>query len=1454
MKKIFSFAIIIILLKVTFAANDINLRKNQEGDLYDFLNISNIKCNETNYVTSFLMKICGKTEIKSTQNYSFSFPDTKKVNHTVKCSVIINNKKRALESIENRYIENDNSDIDNTDYETIDNYDSVISLSDNVIPDINNINLDSLATDNYDLDTNYINKIEEENNNYESDNEVTDYYYSDTIHIHSNNKKTYNLNYDKNYNNSDLNKTDDFYSDIKEEDSDSNIEESDVNINNSNIIYSDKEIRVNYTYIEKIDNNESNIENLSDIPKEIDNMTNFNKEINNKTEIQYDSEPDLEITDKTGNFSDIFTEKMLINETDKVYLSNETQIKIVDNNTIEDLEADSSIESNFIIDRDITNGTEIKNNITQIETTTEIKKNEITIPKTEIESTIYKNDIETVIPTNELETTDTETKIPSNEIKTINSNTDIETVIPTTELEVTDIETKNLSIKNEIIDSTMEKETSIFKTDTATQIPITDRVAQFHITDKETSIPTEIEKIIIEKTQIIYPSKSSNYNFCYDAICTFNGMIREDFEVKIEDEFPIYIEEFAEDIFIQPLLYDLLTYKVSKCYLIKNIFKQVLKFKIHSTEKKISFNFISIILKKVEKGEELTVNILLKRRNKNLRNLENLDQKVALCKSNYNVEPVEGKEIDNIYSCEVINIENPNEYSGLVFSSSSDVQQIPNDTNSTDPAITDKYIKEGKIQDYSLLLFEPKILYINNCYQTSRFTLFGNLNKQIDDNLYFGLYMFLDNEKNSTANCSLVKGLSGEVNMTCNVLNYFYNSSINIPEHIINDINSDEPLLNITEFNYAKKTTCEYINPETTSINFETEITETTAIINEATNKPIITTDIPETTKIPNIISSDIIFRQISHLEINSLGKKIKFNLIGFTFNTLERDSYMLIPMNLIKSNNNKNVEINATCTINNDTNGNINKLAPLTFNCEINDVNDVNQITDVKIISSSLIKNIPIGYSNIVYAKKTDDLINQGKLLDYLEEDNLNKIPPLLSNTLINTNNCRNEGTFDIQAYLDSSIEKNISFYLQLKNPNIDVRCKIPESAAYTTITIKCNTMSNFNQEIIEIESKIVYDMDYNELFYINNTQSYGNVNCKNNMEIKKEEATKKLNAVFSFRQVSKFGKTSNKYHFFLATFIKENISSDTKLSLKVKIKSEGTQSKKVDKFNKRKLSPIEEQTAECSISLKTEVGENGVGAAGWGCETGESSIDDAIGLDIIGSDDISGIPDDPSLVDPAKTDELIENGEITDYSIEENLSELLPIFNTLALNYSLCRNNGSFYFEGNVSSSISKDVIFNLSIVYPETVFACRLPRTLKGQVTQIECFNRDNFENSSILVEETVIRDGFNEFFILRNISSGDLYVTCSSTERQVNEVIYDGGFNVITRNVKSESSGGIGTAGLIIIISVGLIVFLGIISLLIFLKKKNKKKILQDNDKRKVNSSGSSFGSSSSSSYY
>jgi flagellar basal body-associated protein FliL len=343
-----------------------------------------------------------------------------------------------------------------------------------------------------------------------------------------------------------------------------------------------------------------------------------------------------------------------------------------------------------------------------------------------------------------------------------------------------------------------------------------------------------------------------------------------------------------------------------------------------------------------------------------------------------------------------------------------------------------------------------------------------------------------------------------------------------------------------------------------------------------------------------------------------------------------------------------------------------------------------------------------------------------------------------------------------------------------------------------------------------------------------------------------------KKTNAVLSFRQACKFSEQSNGYYFYLATFIKKLIEANSKIYLKVKVKSE-LNTKKAYNSLKRKLDISEVQNAECSLVTMTELDENEVGAAGWNCYTGQSSIKNATGLDIIGSDDISGIPDNPELIDPAKTDNLIQNGDIKDYSLEENLDELLPIFNILATNFSLCKQNGSFSFIGNMSSSINKDILFNISLSYPSSSIACRLPRTLKGKIVQIECFNRDDFQNSTVIVEETVIRDGFNEYFILRNISSGDMLVTCSSSGKDVNEMKYSDDFRVISRTIKDESSGGIGTAGIIVLISVSVVVFAAIVILIVFLMRKNKKKIKNDNDKKTISSTTSSFGNSSSSYY-
>ena len=304
------------------------------------------------------------------------------------------------------------------------------------------------------------------------------------------------------------------------------------------------------------------------------------------------------------------------------------------------------------------------------------------------------------------------------------------------------------------------------------------------------------------------------------------------------------------------------------------------------------------------------------------------------------------------------------------------------------------------------------------------------------------------------------------------------------------------------------------------------------------------------------------------------------------------------------------------------------------------------------------------------------------------------------------------------------------------------------------------------------------------------------------------------------------------------------------------VEIKSESNE-KNSNFLNKRKLSRREPQTVECTIQTQTNVNESGIGSAGWNCITGESSIDDATGLDIKESDDISGIPEDPELIDPAQTDELINSGEMKDYSIEENLNELLPIFNTFSLNYSLCKNNGSLIFKGNSTSTIIEDFTFNLTLSYPESIFACRLPRTLKGQIIEIECFNREYFENSTIIVEETVIRDGYNEFFILRNISSGEEFVTCSSTQNEIKTQEYENNnFNTISRvkNNKNSEGGGLGVGGIIAISIIGVAVIAGVVFLYIFIIKKNLVKNNNENtDKKTIDSANNTIGSSTSSYY-
>ena len=935
---------------------------------------------------------------------------------------------------------------------------------------------------------------------------------------------------------------------------------------------------------------------------------------------------------------------------------------------------------------------------------------------------------------------------------------------------------------------------------------------------------------------------------CYKTLCQFDGMIKENFTILINNDTEISVDGLPDNIYLSTYFYENVILQVNKCYLVKNNFKQVSKYRIDSDNDMITFLFISSIKAKIKEGEKIEVVVLLQKDG-------NLEKKIINCSSQYDAEPLKTKEeILAFYDCEVPDLDNIEKYNGLIFNNSFDVKDIPKDSIKNNPKITDELIKNGTVNDYSIVVFDSKSLNFENSQKIGSFKINGRINGNLEEIGEFGIILYLNDTDNfATAVCNVPSGYRQELTISCTVQDNFFNSKIEIPTIQILDYYNDT-LIQINEISKNEFSTC-IINPITPS----TVIITPTTVITPSPTTHLVNTEIETTeTRVEPVIIhgivTDVVFRQINNLEINKESNYVKFNIVGFAFESnLEKDLKLPINVDLVyKEGNTENINLN--CSLVDIINSTTENAYSLIFNCLIDNVNDINNITDIKLTNSSSLINAPTEDPNLSSASSTDQLILQGFLKDFSDPNNLLEIPPIISSSSITGESCRSKGVFEINGIIDKSIDTDISFYLKLPNQNINTRCKLSQAEANSEVSIICNTLENFNSQIIYINSKIIYDIDYNELFYINEIQSSYYIFCANNDQITLQKAQKKMESFVSFRQVSKFRKLDNRYLFFLASFIKKEIDITTKIHFVVEIKSSTDTQQKVKVKNKnkgrllyfRKLSRREEQTVECTVRSKTSLNSDGLGAAGWDCSTGESSISDATGLDIIESDDVTGIPDDPSLIDPAIVDVSIENGTATDYSIEENLNVLLPLFNTLDLNFSFCRQNGSFSLVGNTTSTIENDVVFNLSLSYPSVIFACKLPRVLKGQITEIECYSKEEFYNYTVLIEETVIRYDNKEFFILRNTSSGDRYVTCSSTNSSVEPNTYYEGFNTISKRYNNGGSGGIGSTGIVIIIIFGVIILAGITILIILIKSnKANKEREETTENRTIGNSSSSY---------
>ena len=201
------------------------------------------------------------------------------------------------------------------------------------------------------------------------------------------------------------------------------------------------------------------------------------------------------------------------------------------------------------------------------------------------------------------------------------------------------------------------------------------------------------------KNQEISNDDTDEEDYIYKTVCEFKSMIKKDFQVTINQELSFNMDKMPDNAGIYYIFEEENTFSINRCMSVNNTFAQVSKYKIDESGKKISFLFISKVLQKIEKNEQIDIKISLKKKN------NALSESNAVCSNSEDVEPIEGEEILAFYNCEVSNIEQPSEYKGLVFVSSLDVKDIPDDDNFKDPAITDELIKEGKMKDYSLITF-----------------------------------------------------------------------------------------------------------------------------------------------------------------------------------------------------------------------------------------------------------------------------------------------------------------------------------------------------------------------------------------------------------------------------------------------------------------------------------------------------------------------------------------------------------------------------------------------------------------------------------------------------------------------------------------------------------------------------------------------------------------------------
>ena len=748
--------------------------------------------------------------------------------------------------------------------------------------------------------------------------------------------------------------------------------------------------------------------------------------------------------------------------------------------------------------------------------------------------------------------------------------------------------------------------------------------------------------------------------------------------------------------------------KLDKLFEINLSFGQVSNFLVRNNI--ISFFFNGFTPKPIKKDESITFVVNL------IKDNELVEEKVK-CTSKNEVNPPDKKFKQVDFECKLENVPEPEKLKGLIIVSSEDVTGIPKEKEDlVNPVLVDEIIRTGELKNLSLddnknqtelvPIFEPKSIDTSECLTNGVFIIIGEplSDFKLDKELEFEIKL-VSGEK---AKCILpeVSTEDKEIKIKCELQEELKDTKIMI-----------EPLTALDGYN------------------------EVIRLNKFSTDKEVSAANGKEK-KFRKKFNRKFSFRQTNNFKFDLPNKSVTFLIFAFTNEPIKKVDEFDIDVNLLLTIDSKKGK--AKCKPRKDiTLPGSKKQVPVALECKFDNLvleKNIN-CTGLEIEDSDIIANIPKD-PKLRNPKKSDKLIALGEMEEAKdEEDNI----PEFNATLIDTNNSISEGIFKIVGKPLVDIEKDFIFNITLVSGQIAL-CKLPKSAKNAEVKIECELDGTIEKDFIMIPYTTLFK-GYKEIFKLNKIATKREVSCSNG---KLKKKNKLLDKKISFRQISHFKPVDKKISFILSAFIKENMEKGKPITLDINLEKE-----------KNVFSP---EKVVCKLNEEVKIGDQNTPIpSDFECTLENiDNAEKAVGLEITSSDEITGIPTNPNMTNPAEVDKLIKDEKILDLTLEENKKKLPPLFKPISINSLGCRGTGTFKVRGKFDKKI-EHFRFNLPLSYPEINTRCDVPEAKEGEEIEVTCKTRSPFSSSKIIIEQSTINKNNSEVVSLLPISSEN-EVTC------------------------------------------------------------------------------------------